>query len=132
MQFSNLLQLLLFLYYFVPLHLVFHVSASITIVFPETGNDTVGTEQTDNKPADIGTNIEEEVVKVTDCSCQNTENSVPTVQTDALKYLAASCINQRKATALVSRNLTGVLTSKALSDLRNCLPGWYKKKYNLK
>lgn len=96
------------------------------------GNDTTGTEQTDNKPADIGTNIEEEVVKVTDCSCQNTENSVPTVQTDALKYLAASCINQRKATALVSRNLTGVLTSKALSELRNCLPGWYKKKYNLK
>ena len=96
------------------------------------GNDTVGTEQTDNQPADVGTSIEEEVVKVTDCSCQNTENSVPTVQTDALKYLAASCINQRKATALVSRNLTGVLTSKALSDLRNCLPGWYKKKYNLK
>ena len=31
------------LYYFVPLHLVFHVRASITIVFPETGNDTVGT-----------------------------------------------------------------------------------------
>ena len=96
------------------------------------GNDTVGTEQTENQPADGGTSIEEEVVKVTDCSCQNTENSVPTVQTDALKYLAASCINQRKATALVSRNLTGVLTSKALSDLRNCLPGWYKKKYNLK
>ena len=96
------------------------------------GNDTVGTEQTDNKPADIGTNIEEEVVKVTDCSCQNTENTVPTVQTDALKYLAASCVNQRKATALVSRKLTGVLTSKALSELRNCLPGWYKKKYNLK
>ena len=96
------------------------------------GNDTVGTEKTDNQPADVGTSIEEEVVKVTDCSCQNTENSVPTVQTDALKYLAASCINQRKATALVSRNLTGVLTSKALSDLRNCLPGWYKKKYNLK
>lgn len=96
------------------------------------GNDTVGTEQTDNKPADTGTNIEEEVVKLDDCTCQNTENSVPTVQSDALKYLAASCVNQRKATALVSRKLTGVMTSQALADLRNCLPAWYKKKYNLK
>lgn len=95
------------------------------------GNDGAGTVCVDDKPADTGYNIEEEVVKLDDCTTQE-GGSVPTVQNDALRYLAASAINKRKATALVSRKLTGVLLSRTLYELRNCLPKWYKAKYNLK
>lgn len=94
------------------------------------GNDSIATDAIDNKPADEGTDIEKEVVELDDCTTQE-GGSVPVHQAEALKFLAASCVNKRKATALVSRKVTGVMLSNTLKSLNNVLPAWYKKKYGL-
>lgn len=50
---------------------------------------------------------------------------------DSMRFLAASAVNHRKATALVSRKLTGVMLTNILYQLRHHLPDFYKKKYGI-
>jgi hypothetical protein len=95
------------------------------------GNDAIGTSELDNKPEKESVDINDEVLVPEGDSAQ-TDGSIPAHQADALKYLACSCVNERKATMLVSRKLTGVLLSQTLYQLRNCLPDWYKTKYGLR
>ena len=95
------------------------------------GNDAIGTSELDNKPEKESVDINDEVL-VPEGDCAQTDGSIPVHQADALKYLACSCVNERKATMLVSRKLTGVLLSQTLYQLRNCLPDWYKTKYGLR
>ena len=94
-------------------------------------NDAIGTSELDNKPEKESVDINDEVLVPEGDSAQ-TDGSIPVHQADALKFLACSCVNERKATMLVSRKLTGVLLSQTLFQLRNCLPEWYKTKYGLK
>ena len=95
------------------------------------GNNAIGTSELDNKPEKESVDINDEVLVPEGDSAQ-TDGSIPAHQADALKYLACSCVNERKATMLVSRKLTGVLLSQTLYQLRNCLPDWYKTKYGLR
>lgn len=50
---------------------------------------------------------------------------------DSMRFLAASAVNHRKATALVSRKIGGVMLVNCLYALRNCLPESYKRKYRM-
>lgn len=95
------------------------------------GNDTIGTDNVDNSPADEGVDIEKEVIEPSGDSVQDTTNAVPHMMRNSMRYLAASAVNVRKATALVSRECTGVLLSQMLHDLRNTLPKSFKRKYGI-
>lgn len=50
---------------------------------------------------------------------------------DSMRFLTASAVNHRKATALVSRKIGGVLLVNTLYQLRHILPDYYKKKYRI-
>ena len=57
---------------------------------------------------------------------------VPTAFARSLKYMAASAVNHRNATTLVSRSLSGPMLSEMLHALRHHLPAKFCKKYNVK
>lgn len=85
----------------------------------------------DTKAADTGVNIETEKVEYSGDSAQ-VEREVPNTIQESMKYLAVSAVNHRKATAILSHRLTGVMLHDMLYSLRNQLPEKYKAKYNLK
>jgi hypothetical protein len=58
--------------------------------------------------------------------------AVPEDQAAAMRYLAASAINHRSATVVVSRKLSGPLLNNMLHQLRYCLPKDFVAKYNVK
>jgi hypothetical protein len=69
--------------------------------------------------------VNEEEIKVT----------VPDVKEEvanAMKFYVASNINQRKATALLSKKFTGAVLQHTLMTVRNCLPENFKKKYGVR
>ena len=105
-----------------------YVTAAMTTMEEE---DTVVSEVLDEKPADTGVDITEETAVRTGDNTQDENNTVPTTVTDAVKFLAASSVNHRKATALVSKRFAGVLLNRTLHDLRHHLPEKFVKKYNL-
>lgn len=80
---------------------------------------------------DKGVNIETEKVEYSGDSAQ-VEREVPNTIQESMKYLAVSAVNHRKATAILSHRLTGVMLHDMLYSLRNQLPEKYKAKYNLK
>lgn len=92
--------------------------------------DTVVSEVLDDKAADTGYDITEEVVEHKGDSI-SVDGSVPTVVEDSMRFLAASTVNQRKATVLVSRYVSGPILEDTLNKLKNHLPESFKKKYNL-
>jgi hypothetical protein len=49
-----------------------------------------------------------------------------------MKFYVASNINQRKATALLSKKFTGAVLQHTLMTVRNCLPENFKKKYGVR
>ena len=60
------------------------------------------------------------------------EARMPSVVEKSMRLLAASTVNTRKATAMVSRNCSGVLLDETLNALKNHLPEKFKQKYRLK
>jgi len=105
-----------------------YVTAAMTTMEED---DTVVSEVLDEKPADTGVDITEETAVHTGDNAQDESNAVPTVVTDAVKFLATSTVNHRKATALVSKRFAGVLLERTLYELRHHLPQKFVKKYNL-
>lgn len=93
----------------------------------------------DTTSEDLKNTIDETDAKVEDVV--ESEASSGDVQVDAelpapaeaaVRFLAASAVNHRKATALVSRKISGVMLVETLFQLRNCLPEKYKRKYGIR
>lgn len=91
-------------------------------------DDTVISDVLDEKikEADIADEIIHE-----DDDAITPEARMPSVVEKSMRMLAASTVNSRKATALVSRTCSGVLLDETLSALRNHLPEKFKQKYRL-
>lgn len=84
----------------------------------------------DTSPADTGVNINVEVVKPEDSEI-TVDEDVPEKQATAMRYLTASAINHRKATAIMSHRISGALLADTLYQLRYRLPESFKRKYRL-
>ena len=95
----------------------------------EADDAAVVDEVLDTAPADTGTDITEEVVKP-EVDIQVTDN-LPDKVAEAMRYLAASRVNERKATALVSKRISGALLQDTLHKLRHHLPAEFKRKYKI-
>lgn len=61
----------------------------------------------------------------------NTDDTMPKPVDEALKFLSASSVAHRKATALVSKRISGVMLSQTLKALRHHLPAKFKAKYGI-
>lgn len=84
----------------------------------------------DTNPADDGINTADETIEYSGDSAQ-VDGSVPTTMGRAMKMLAVSAINQRRATACLSRQYTSRVTEKMLHELRYALPDEFKRRYEI-
>lgn len=50
----------------------------------------------------------------------------------SLRYIAASAVNHRKATAIATRQYAGAMVNTMHHELRNVLPAWYKELYQVR
>ena len=79
--------------------------------------------------------ISEEVIKMepgrTSDRTVEVDPVIPEPEAKALRYMAASAINHRKATVIVSQRLSGRVLTDMLYELRYKLPDNFKKKYQL-
>lgn len=91
-------------------------------------DDTVVSEVLDDKPADIGVDVTEEVIEH-DAPELEVSEDIPAELAAPMKFMAAATVNSRKATALVSRRCAGPILGSTLNQLKNCLPENFKKKY---
>lgn len=74
----------------------------------------------------------DEVADVVNSSDVEVAEGIPEDKATALKYLAASAVNHRSATVVVSRSISGPMLSSMLHQLRYCLPKYFCQKYNIK
>lgn len=93
--------------------------------------NTVVEEVLDTKPADVGADITNEVVKP-EQSDVAVEVDIPEPAAETLRFLVASEVNRRKATALVSKRISGRMLQDTLHRLRHHLPPSFKRKFNVK
>ena len=92
-------------------------------------DDTVISEILDEKADEV--KLPDEVIHEDDDAIVP-EARMPSVVEKSMRLLAASTVNTRKATAMVSRNCSGVLLDETLNALKNHLPEKFKQKYRLK
>lgn len=75
--------------------------------------------------------VDEIVGEPTDENKVTVDNSIPDTAACALRRLAATTINERKAIARVSRTLSGPILQETLHQLRYQLPNKFIKRYNI-
>lgn len=103
-----------------------HFSTAALVRMEE--EDTVVEKVLDTDPADTGFDITEEVVERNDPEIE-VDAATPAPVEATLRYHAASTVNHRKSTAIVTRKIAASFMNDTLYRLRNHLPERFKKKY---